>query len=402
MMALLPVADALARIIDSASPNSDETVSLHEANGRVLSRPLAALRTHPPFDASAMDGYAVRADDVASVPVNLEVVGTAAAGAGHSGAILAGQATRIFTGAPLPAGADTIVIQENTTRRSESTVEILQSSPRGKHIRKRGLDFAEGDILLEAGRVMDAAALSLAAAGNHPAISVWKQPLVALIATGDELLPPGSNPGPDQIISSNAFGVASIVSNAGGRVLDLGIAKDDEAAISSLVEDAISARADVIVTLGGASVGDHDLVNRVLSNLGLDLSFWKIAMRPGKPLMFGRLEQTRCLGLPGNPVSSLVCSHLFLKPLVRALAGLPPANDVKSAVLESAMPSNDERQDYVRARVEERNGVLFAHPFTVQDSSMLRTMAQANAAIIRGPRASEAQAGDPCNVLMLR
>jgi molybdopterin molybdotransferase len=348
-----------------------------------------------------MDGYAVRASDVSSPPVTLVVAGTAAAGSGYAGELASGQAVRIFTGAPLPKGADTIVIQENT-RREGDRVEILEGSPSGKHIRRRGLDFVEGDRLLDGGRVLDPAALSLAAAGNHPALEVWKKPVVALIATGDELLPPGSEPGPDQIISSNAFGVAAIVTQAGGDFLDLGIARDDPTEIRGLVERALKADADVIVTLGGASVGDHDLVNKVLVDLGLDLSFWKIAMRPGKPLMFGRLGETRCLGLPGNPVSSLICAHLFLKPLVRALAGLPADSGEREAVLGADMAANDTRQDYVRATLEKRDGTLVATPFKTQDSSMLRTLADAGAAIIREPNAAAAKAGDACRVLMLR
>jgi len=402
MMSLLAVEEALAKVLDKAKPQVDETVALHDANGRVLSQPVVARRTQPPFDASAMDGYAVRAADLAELPVKLEVAGTAAAGAGFAGELQSGQAIRIFTGAPVPSGADTIVIQENTNRLSETVVEILEGSAAGRHIRRHGLDFAEGDILLEDGRVLDPAALSLAAAGNHAALKVWKKPLVALIATGDELLLPGSEPGPDQIISSNAYGVGAIISQAGGEVFDLGIARDDRAEIKSFVEKALGARPDVIVTLGGASVGDHDLVNHALTDLGIELDFWKIAMRPGKPLMFGKLGETRCLGLPGNPVSSLICSNLFLKPLVRALAGLPSVSCEQDAVLDVPMPPNDVRQDYVRARVKKLNGTYRATPFPTQDSSMLRTLADANAVIIRKPGAPAAAAGDRCRVLMLR
>ncbi|MGC4025783.1 MAG: molybdopterin molybdotransferase MoeA [Mesorhizobium sp.] len=401
-MSLLPVEAALARVLDKANPRAEELVALHDASGRVLSQPVLARRTQPPFDASAMDGYAVRAADLSNLPAKLEIVGTSAAGSGFTGELQPGQAIRIFTGAPVPPAADTVVIQENTNRLSETVVEILEGSAPGRHIRRRGLDFATGDTLLEAGRVLDPAALSLAAAGNHADLKVWKKPLVALIATGDELLLPGSEPGPDQIISSNAYGVGAIVSRAGGQVLDLGIARDDRAEIKSFVEKALAAGADVIVTLGGASVGDHDLVNGVLVDLGIDLDFWKIAMRPGKPLMFGKLGETRCLGLPGNPVSSLICSHLFLKPLVRALAGLPAAASEHDAVLDVPMPANDIRQDYVRAYAKAVNGVYHATPFDTQDSSMLRILANANAAIIRKPGAPAAAAGEPCRLLILR
>lgn len=401
-MALLPVDDAIAMLLAGAEPADKETLALHEASGRVLAEDAVARRTQPPFDASAMDGYAVRAADVAATPATLRLAGMAAAGAGYSGVLDPGEAVRIFTGAPLPPGADAIVIQENTRPGQDGSVEVLEPSAAGRHIRRRGLDFAEGDVLLPAGRVLDPAALSLAAAGNHPSLPVWRKPRVAIVATGDELLPPGAEPGPDQIISSNAYGVAAICAANGAEVHDLGIARDDRAAISGLIRQALDLRADVIVTLGGASVGDHDLVHGVLSGLGMEPGFWKIAMRPGKPLMFGRLGEARCLGLPGNPVSSIICSHLFLKPMVRALAGLPQSGGETDAVLGADMGENDGRQDYVRASLAFVDGNRIATPFRVQDSSMLRTLADANAAIIRPPYAGPAKAGDPCRVLMLR
>jgi molybdopterin molybdotransferase len=401
-MALLPVADALARLLDGAAPGEAETVPLAEAAGRVLAEPVIALRTQPPFDASAMDGYAVRAADVAKVPVQLEIIGAAPAGRRFDGKVEPGQAVRIFTGAPMPEGADTIVIQENTSSVGENGVEVTETVAAGRHIRRKGLDFAEGDRLLEAGRVLDAAALSLAASANHAALGVVRPPLVAIIATGDELLPPGSEPGPDQIIASNAFGVAAIAQSVGARVLDLGIAPDRRQAISALVQQAMEARADVIVTLGGASVGDHDFIHDVLTGEGMALDFWKIAMRPGKPLMFGRLGGTRCLGLPGNPVASLVCSHLFLKPLLARLGGRLYQPDMRKAVLGTALPANDMRQDYIRAVVAAGPDAPVATPFHVQDSSMLRIFAGANALIVRQPLAAAADAGAPCDVLMLR
>lgn len=401
-MALLPVSDALAMLLDGAAPQAAEQLDLHAASGRVLAAPVIALRTQPPFDASAMDGYAVHAADVASTPAALRLVGVAAAGKGFIGELQPGEAVRIFTGAPLPAGADAIVIQENTRRIDDGNVEILEPSTEGRHIRRRGLDFAEGNTLLSSGRVLDPAALSLAAAGNHATLEVWKKPLVAIIATGDELLLPGAALGADQIIASNTYGVAAICKANGADVLDLGIAPDTTAAIAGRVQQALDAKADVIITLGGASVGEHDLVNAALTGLGLQPGFWKIAMRPGKPLMFGRLGRARCLGLPGNPVSSLICSHLFLKPLVRALAGLPPESGETDAILGIDMGENDNRQDYVRAALAHVDGNRIATPFPQQDSSMLRTLADANAAIIRPPFAGKAKAGDPCRVLMLR
>jgi molybdopterin molybdotransferase len=401
-MALLPVAEALRRLLDGAVPGGAESVPLAEAADRVLAKPLKALRTQPPFHASAMDGYAVRASDVVEVPVQLEIIGAAPAGRRFPGKVGPGQAVRIFTGAPVPEGADAIIIQENTSSVGEEGVEVTETVAAGAHIRRRGLDFVEGDLLLEAGRALDAAALSLAAAANHVALDVIKRPLVAIIATGDELAAPGSEPGPDQIIASNAYGVAAIAQMAGAQVLDLGIAPDRKEAISELIRQAMEAGADAIVTLGGASVGDHDLVHDVLTEEGMALDFWKIAMRPGKPLMFGRLGSTRCLGLPGNPVASLVCSHLFLKPLLACLGGRSYRPDMRRAVLASPLPANDLRQDYIRARVEAGRDSLLATPFGLQDSSMLKIFADANALIVREPLAAAADIGTACDVLLLR
>jgi molybdopterin molybdotransferase len=402
MSGLLPVEEAITRLLAGAEPDSAEAVPLAEAAGRVLAEPVKALRTQPPFHASAMDGYAVRAEDVAEVPARLTVTGMAAAGKLFAGTVGRGEAVRIFTGAPVPTGADTIAIQENVRKLGGDAIEVFETVAANRHIRAVGLDFAEGQPLLEKGRVLDAAALSLAASANHPSLPVVRRPLVAIIATGDELLPPGSTPGPDQIIASNAYGVAAIASEAGARVLDLGIAPDRVEAISVLVEKALDAKADVIVTLGGASVGDHDLVHTAMTGLGMELGFWKIAMRPGKPLMFGRLGKTRCVGLPGNPVASLVCSHLFLKPLLAKLGGRPHEARMADAVLGAPMAENDQRQDYVRATIECTANGLVATPFSVQDSSMLKLLADAGGLVVRTPFAPAAKAGDPCRVLLLR
>ncbi|WP_274629136.1 gephyrin-like molybdotransferase Glp [Arvimicrobium flavum] len=400
-MSLLPVEDALTRLLDGAKPRPAETVALNRAAGRVLAADVKARRTQPPFDASAMDGYAVRWSDTATLPAKLKVIGQAPAGRPFQGKIGAGQAVRIFTGAPVPEGADTVVIQENT-RAVPGAVEIVEATLKGRNIRARGLDFAEGDILLEKGRLIDPAALSLAAAGNNATLEVVGRPLVAIIATGDELLPPGSDPGPGQIIASNGYGVAAIAEQAGADVLDLGIAPDDVTAVSALVRRALAAKADVIVTLGGASVGDHDLVHEALTGEGMTLDFWKIAMRPGKPLMFGRLGATRCIGLPGNPVASLVCSLVFLKPLLASLSGAARSARLLEGELETPMSANDHRQDYIRAVVSETPRGLSAAPFPVQDSSMLRTMATANALIVREPHAPAAPAGAMCRLIRFR
>lgn len=402
MSGLLPVDEAIARLLSGAEPSTTETVQLADAAGRVLAGPVKALRTQPPFPASAMDGYAVRAADIATVPARLTVTGMAAAGKLFPGSVGTGEAVRIFTGAPVPEGADTIAIQENVRKLDGNVIEVFETVAPNRHIRAVGLDFATGDTLLEKGRVLDAAALSLAASANHPALPVVPQPLVAIIATGDELLPPGSTLGPDQIISSNAYGVAAIAKDAGARVLDLGIAPDRVDAISALVTQALDAGADVIVTLGGASVGDHDLVHKALTSLGMQLDFWKIAMRPGKPLMFGRLGATRCIGLPGNPVASLVCSHLFIKPLLAKLGRRPHQDHIVDAVLGAPMAENDLRQDYVRSRIASTSDGLVATPFTIQDSSMLRLLADSGGLVVRAPFAPAAKAGDACRVLLLR
>jgi molybdopterin molybdotransferase len=400
-MALLQVEDALKRLLADATPLGAETVRIGEAGERVLAAPLAALRTQPPFPASAMDGYAVRAADLA-VGVRLRVIGEAPAGAPFAGGIGPGEALRIFTGAAVPEGADTILIQENANRLDSGTVEVRETVAAGRHIRRAGLDFVEGEALLDAGRVLDAAALSLAAAANHASVPVIRRPVVAVLATGDELLPPGSTLGPGQIIASNGYGVAAIARTAGADVIDLGIVRDDRAGMAARIGEALAAEADIIVTLGGASVGDHDLVNEVLTGQGMTLDFWKIAMRPGKPLMFGRLGAARVVGLPGNPVSSLVCSHLFLKPLVARLAARSAEPDIREATLVVDMDGNDSRQDYVRAAVESRDRRLVAKPFGTQDSSMLKILADANGLIVRPPHAPAAPAGTVVPVLMLR
>jgi molybdopterin molybdotransferase len=399
---LLPVSEALARLLKDAGPVGTERLPIAQAAGRVLTTSIKALRTQPPFDASAMDGYAVRAGDVAAVPARLSVIGAAPAGQRFAGRVGPGQAVRIFTGAPLPEGADAVVLQEDTEPPAEGEVEVLESIAAGRHIRRAGLDFTEGEDLLEARRVLDAAAISLAAAANHPTLEVFRKPLVAVLATGDELLPPGSQPGPDQIIASNGIGVAAVARGSGADILDLGIAPDDRAAIAGAVHRALDAGADILVTLGGASVGEHDLVREVLTGEGMALDFWKIAMRPGKPLMFGRFRTMRALGLPGNPVSSLVGAHIFLAPLIARLAAREHSPDIRDARLGKAMAENDSREDYVRAVVEKDDDGFVATAFDTQDSSMLKNLARANGFIIRPPRSPAAAAGGPCRVMMIR
>ena len=327
---LVPAPDALQLILNDATPTSSQTLSLHRAAGRVLASDLAALRTHPPFDSSAMDGYAVRQTDLENLPVTLKVIDQSAAGHPYTGKIADNQAVRIFTGAPVPADADTIIIQENTQKHSTADgdqVEILSGEKPGKYIRKRGLDFAEGEILLKQGRLLDPQSISLAASMNHAELNVWKKPLVAILATGDELVPPGNPLKPGEIIASNSYALASIIENAGGQVLDMGIAKDTVASLTAMTQDAIDGGADVIITMGGASVGDHDLVLPAMEEMGFEFIFNKIAMRPGKPFLFAKNtsgnKTIRLLGLAGNPVSSIVAGQVFVRPLINALAGLP-------------------------------------------------------------------------------
>ncbi|TPW31372.1 molybdopterin molybdotransferase MoeA [Pararhizobium mangrovi] len=403
-MALLALEEAIARVLADAVPIMDEeSVPLRDARLRHLARDLAATRTQPPFSASAMDGYAVRHADIADGTGELRVVGTSSAGHGFGGGVGAGQAVRIFTGAPLPEGADTVVIQENVERHADDRITFREMTERGRHIRAAGLDFREGDRLLGAGDILDAGRLMLAAAMNHAEVPVRRRPRVAILATGDELVLPGETPAVDQIIASNGFGVRAIVEEAGGVAIDLGVAPDDFASLDAAIDRGDAAGADVLVTLGGASVGDHDLVREALSRRGMALDFWKIAMRPGKPLMFGRLGRQRVLGLPGNPVSSLVCAHLFLRPLVIRLAGGIERDDRRTAVLGRAVGANDERQDYMRARLSLGDeGELVATPFERQDSSMMRVFAQADALVVRPPYAPAADAGEPCVVHCLR
>ncbi|MBE7185495.1 MAG: molybdopterin molybdotransferase MoeA [Methylobacterium mesophilicum] len=401
-MALLPVAEAMRRISDGAGPRDEETVPLAQARGRVLSRPLHARRTQPPFDASAMDGYAVRASDIARTPATLALVGEAAAGRRYPGRVEPGEAVRIFTGAPVPDGADTIAIQENVRGLEDGRIEVAETAVAGKHIRRAGLDFGVGDELLAQGRVLDAAALSLAASGNHPAVPVYRRPLVAVLATGDELVPPGTAPGPDQIVASNTFGIVAILQDAGAEVIDLGILPDDRAVIAGKIGEALGRGADLVVTVGGASVGDHDLVNDALGDAGLSLDFWKIAMRPGKPLMFGRVGETRCIGLPGNPVASLICSHVFVAPLVARLGGRTHEPLILQARLAADIGANDQRQDYVRAGLRRDGETLLVTPFATQDSSMLKFFVDADCLLIRAPHAPAAKAGDPCEILVIR
>jgi molybdopterin molybdotransferase len=395
-MALLPVEEARARILSNAKPLPFENVPLAQALGRVLAKPLSAKRDQPPFNSSAMDGYAVRSEDSAT---ELTVIGTSAAGHAFSGKLKAGQAIRVFTGAPVPATADAVVIQENTTT-SGKTVTILQPVRASQNIRPQGLDFKKGEILLPASIRLNARDIGLAAAMNCNILSVRKKPIVAVIATGDELVLPGKKPRPDQIVSSNSNALAAMAESFGAKVINGGIVRDDLKATERAILK--MAKADIIVTTGGASVGDHDFIQQALKNTGVKIDFWKIALRPGKPFMYGRKGRQQVLGLPGNPVSALVCARLFLKPLLDCLQGLQVEEDATVARLGIAMPANDSRQDYVRARLEiAPDGSRTATPFGKQDSSMQRTFRDAHCLVIRPPNAPAAGIGDLVPILNL-
>jgi molybdopterin molybdotransferase len=403
MAALLSVADALALVLAKAEPLPAEQAPLLEADGRVLATDLAALRTQPPEDLSAMDGYAVRAADVAGAPVTLKLIGEVAAGHPFPGTIGAGEAARIFTGGVVPPGADAIVIQENTSRDGDH-VRVQKASPAGRHIRRAGLDFKQGQVLLPARRRLSDRDLMLAAAMNHPTVPVHRRPRIAILGTGDELKPPGTTPGPGEIIYSNGFALMTLARHEGAEVIDLGIVPDRIEETIAAVRRARESSADILLTTGGASVGDYDLVQRGLASEGLGLSFWRVALRPGRPLMHGHLGAMHVLGLPGNPVSAYVCGFLFLAPLVRRLAG---RNDVEpipeSALLGRDLPENDERADYLRATLEPgRNALPVATPVPVQDSSMMAALAKADCLVIRTPHAPAAKAGEPCGILKLK
>jgi len=401
MAELLSVAEALRRVLADAKPLPAIEMPLTGAHGLVLADDLTALRTQPPAANSAMDGYAVRAADVAQAPVTLKIIGEVAAGHPFDGTVCAGQAARIFTGGLMPAGADTVVIQEHTARDGDK-VTVQKPSAAARHIRKAGIDFSEGDPLLHKGRRLTDRDLMLAAAMNYPKLNVHRRPKVAVLGTGDELVPPGSALKPGQIVYSNGFALMALVRSEGAEAIDLGVVGDRVEDIVAAIRQARDADADVLVTTGGASVGDHDLVQKALAAEGLSLSFWRIALRPGRPTMHGRLGAMQVLGLPGNPVSSYVCAFLFLVPLMRTLAG---RQDIELATSEARlgrdMPENDERQDYLRAILANGPDGPIATPLPAQDSSLMAPLAKADCLLIREPHAPAAPAGSPCVILKL-
>ena len=397
---MLTVRDAHARVIASFEALPSETMSVADATGRVLATAPAARLTQPPSDLSAMDGYAVRATDVPAAPTTLKLVGQAPAGGSYDQALTPGETVRIFTGGPLPADADSIVIQEDTKAEGDR-ITILEAPRPGRHIRKAGLDFTAGDQPLAVGRTLTTRDVALAAAMNLPWLSVHRKPRVAILSTGDELVLPGEPVGRNQIVSSSGIAVAALVRAWGGEPILFDIARDD----AKLIQDRIAAGAqhDLLITLGGASVGDHDLVQGALKAQGFAMDFWRIAMRPGKPLMFAAKDRARVLGLPGNPVSTMVCALLFLKPAIDRMLG--QAGDLVGTVparLAVDVKMNDTREDYVRSTLSRAaDGSLTVTPHPVQDSSMLSVLAASDAFMVRPTHDPARKAGEVVQVIDL-
>ncbi|MBS0644847.1 MAG: molybdopterin molybdotransferase MoeA [Proteobacteria bacterium] len=396
---MISVEEARDRILSALRPTAAETVGLSAAWNRVLAAPVIARLTQPPADVSAMDGYALRAAD-GSLGAALRVIGAAPAGHPFDGRVGPGEAVRLFTGSVVPAGADAILLQEDATRDGDS-LRVNEAVVLGRHIRRAGQDFAAGDTVVPAGRRLTARDIGLAAAANHPWLVVHRLPRVAILATGDEIALPGEPIPSGGIVSSNSHALAALVRAIGGEPAVLPVARDDEAAIAAAADQLHGM--DLLVTTGGASVGDHDLVIKALQARGMTLDFWQIAMRPGKPLLFGQLGLTPVVGLPGNPVSAMVCAILFLVPALARLGGLPPAPPPTTmALLGTPVKANDRRADHLRATIEsDSQGRLIVTPFPVQDSAMLRRLALADALVLREPNAPALEAGVEVRIIRL-
>jgi molybdopterin molybdotransferase len=396
---MISVDEARDRILAPLRPTPSEIVALADAWNRVTAAPVIARLTQPPADVSAMDGYALRASD-GSLGAILHVIGSAPAGHPFAGTVGAGQAVRLFTGSVVPQDADAILLQEDATA-SGTDVRVNEAVAAGRHIRRAGQDFGVGDTVVPAGRRLTARDIGLAAAANHPWLTVHRRPRIAILATGDEIAMPGEPIPTGGIVSSNSHALAALVRAAGGEPIVLPIAADTREAVAA-VADSVHGM-DMLVTTGGASVGDHDLVIQSLKTRGLELDFWQIAMRPGKPLLFGRLGPVAVLGLPGNPVSALVCSILFLLPALSRLAGLPTARPpTMLAIAGAALRANDHRADHLRATVStDSQGRIVVTPFPVQDSAMLRRLALADALILRAPNAPAVPEGTEVSAIRL-
>ncbi len=397
---MISVAEARERILATAPAPRPEVVMVSQALGRVLAAPVLARRTQPPADMSAMDGYAVRAEDVAEAGAKLRVIGEAPAGRPFAGRVGPGEAVRIFTGGETPEGADAVVLQEDAER-TDDTVVFSEAATLGRHIRRAGLDFVADETMIPSGSRMTPRNLALAAGMNVVWATVARRPRIAILATGDEIRMPGDTLGPGQIIGSSGLAVAGMATELGADPVMLEVARDNEAALLAAADAARGA--DILVTLGGASVGDHDLVQDVLGKAGLEVDFWRIAMRPGKPLMFGKLGPQLVLGLPGNPVSTMVCATLFLAPLIKRMQGVAEVDPpMTTAIAMTPLKANDRREDYLRAKLSRSaDGELQATPFFVQDSSMMSVFAASDCLIVRPPHAPATDAGVPVPVLLL-
>ncbi len=394
---MLPVREAIERIGALVEPVSTERIALCDAGGRTLRESLAARISHPQEPVSAMDGYAVRAED-ARAGAKLTVVGTAPAGAGYRLRLGPAEAIRLFTGSVIPDGANAVAIQE-AVKRERDRIELQEDVPAGRFVRNAGLDFAQGDVLLGAPLRLSAGHIAIAAAMNHATLQVARKPRIAILPTGDELVLPGETPGFGQVIASTGFGIAAMLAADGADPILLEIAPDEPCAIS---EQLAGANADLLVTLGGASVGDRDFIGQALAGREIELSFHGVGMRPGKPLLAGRFGARPLVGLPGNPVSAMVCAHVFLRPAINALLGLPAGPRPRRAgILGSALAAGTAREHYMRARLEYRGSEIIVHPAAQQDSSVLREFAAANALAIRLPGAAPAKEGDAIEYLEL-
>ncbi|MDC0196238.1 molybdopterin molybdotransferase MoeA [Gammaproteobacteria bacterium] len=397
---MLSVDEALENVLLGINQLNCEEISIGQAEGRVLAEDLISRLTQPPFDVSAMDGYAVSTNDLAIIPSSLTQIGESAAGKSFNQKLQSGQTVRIFTGAAVPEGANAIVIQEDT-QKSDKTIIIKEAVAEGKYIRPAGLDFKKGQKLLKAGIILNSRNIALAAAMNIPWLKVTRKPRIAILSTGNELVLPGESVGPDQIISSNSLGLAAMVSANGGIPFNLGVTQDDPQSL----KDSVSrlSGTDMLVTIGGASVGDYDLIKSVLGTEGLDIVFSRVAMRPGKPLIFGKLSGIPMLGLPGNPVSASVTATLFLRPAIKKMLGIEPnSQNLERIPLGCDLKKNDMRQDYLRAKLSiSKAGKMIATPFDRQDSSMLANYAKAHCLIVRQPFAKALAKGELVSVLRL-
>lgn len=399
---LLPVDEAIRRITAAMEQTGEETLDLNKTPmadllGRILTKPVTSLLNHPPHDVSAMDGYAVRAEDVQTLPATLTNIGESAAGHPFAGSIGKGQAVRIFTGAHCPEHTSVIILQEDTALKGDQ-VTISDAPEAGRFIRIKGNDFAENTLISDANTALTARRIALIASAGHGTVTVRKKPVVAVISTGDELVAPGVMPTDEQIISSNGVFLSALLTAMGAEVMPIGIVPDNDAALSAALAKASDA--DLIVTSGGASVGSHDGIARHMTQTKGALDFWRIAMRPGKPLIFGNINGTALLGLPGNPVSTGVCAMVFVAAAIRAMMGQDPQLPYQKAVVDVPLAANDKRQDFLRAtQYIDQHGQLHVTPFSHQDSGMLNLFSKADALLVRPAHAPALGQGAVVDIL---